>query len=357
MTDWTCLRAYLPAEWVDALEVLPPSVGDSVQEIRIRADGPVCLSLPAENRLLGNPPLRCSSAQLEDCYLRFCRYTVYAHEWELSRGYLSVPGGIRVGVAGRAIMEGERVRTVGDVTSLCVRIPREMAGCSARLQRLVTPSGYPESALLVGPPSAGKTTLLRDLAVGMAKRFRVAVVDERGELSGLNPLVGCDVLVGYPKAVGLHQAVRCLAPDVVLFDELGTTDEVNAVTACAHAGVAVIATLHGYDSADVVCRPLTEMLINHRVFSRWVFLAGRRTPGALAGCFEPEVKENEIHWLPVDCTGGCRDGTAAVSSFDRSGGVFASDGTPVRDSGASTGIHPVPYGAIVGKADRYAGVF
>ncbi len=357
MTEWMCLRAYLPAEWVDALERLPPAVGDRVQEMRIRADSPVYLSLPAENRPLGNPPLWCSSAQLEECFLRFCRYAVYAHEWELSQGYLAVPGGIRVGVAGTAIMDGQRVRTVGDVTSLCVRIPRKVAGCSASLQRLIVSSGYPHSTLLVGSPSSGKTTLLRDLAVELAKTLRVAVVDERGELSGAGHLFGCDVLVGYPKAVGLHQAVRCLAPDVVLFDELGTPEEVQAVTACAHAGVAVIATLHGYSPADVVHRPLTTLLLRHRVFPRWVFLAGRQAPGALMGCFEPEVKADGIHWIPADCVGGCGDGSALVTSVDRSGGIFASDGTPIGDVGSSTGIYPLPYATVVGEVDRYAGVF
>lgn len=357
VTNWQCLREYLPSDWLDALGALPPQAGDRVQEIRLRAEEPIRLSLPAETRLLGEPPMVCDRGRLEECFLRFCQHAVYAHEWELSQGFLSVPGGIRVGVGGRAVLEGERVRTVRDVTSLCVRLPRRMAGCSAPLQRRMTASGYPVSTLLIGPPSSGKTTLLRDLAAGLAHRFRVTVVDERGELAGIEGLAGCDVLMGYPKAIGLRQAVRCLAPDVVLFDELGTPEEVEAVSACAHAGVAVVATLHGYSPADLTGQPLTDRLIKHRAFRNWAFLAGRQTPGRIAGWYQPEVKENGIRWTSADRVGGGGAGSAPLPPSDWTGGVFAPDGTVAGNFGTATGLHALSDAGTVGTADRYAGVF
>ena len=357
MTDWRCLEDYLPREWVEAMAALPPQVGARVQDIRLRAEQPVVLSLPEAPLTLGDPPFWCHRPRLEDCFLRFCQHAVYAHEWELSQGYLAVPGGIRVGVAGTAVMEGERVRTLRDVTSLCVRLPRRVAGCSAALRRLVTAPGYPASTLLVGPPAAGKTTLLRDLAAGLAEQWRVTVVDERGELAGLEPLPGCDRLTGYPKAVGLRQAVRCLAPDVVLFDELGTLEEAEAVAACAHAGVAVVATLHGHSPADLAGQPLAEGLLRRRAFTYWAFLAGRRTPGRVAGCYQPEVREDGVHWTPVHPAGGGGPGSAPGRSPDRPGGVYAADGAAVGGDGPAVGLHPKPYGGLVAAAGRQAGVF
>ena len=195
------------------------------------------------------------------------------------------------------------------VTALCVRLPRQVAGCARDLLPFVLPDGHPVSTLLVGPPSCGKTTLLRDLAAQLAaRRYRVAVVDERGELSlGLS---GCDLLKGYPKAQGVRQAVRCLAPDCVLLDELGDGAEMEAVADGAHGGVAVIASMHGYAPDEMARQPFVQSLMRRRVFQRWVFLRGRETPGEIRACTIPEVTDYGVDWRPVaDCS---RDGDGLV---------------------------------------------
>lgn len=336
VTDWSCLQGYLPEPWLTALVALPPAIGDSVQEIRLRLCQPVTLSLPTGCCRLGD--FVCNRQQLEDCFLRFCQQAVYAHEWELSQGFLAVPGGIRVGVAGRAILESGRVRGVREVTSLCVRLPRSVTGCGAVLAGYVTAPGYPENTLVVGPPSSGKTTLLRDAAAHLASRYRVTVVDERGELSGLSGLAGCDVLVGYPKPTGVRQAVRCLAPEVVLFDELGTAEEVSSVADCAHAGVAVVATLHGRNPEELSCQPLVRSLLRRWVFARWVFLAGRESPGRILGCYSGEVKADGVRWTRTDCAGRSGSGLLVGAPPAPAGAVSAPGGATVAGDGTAGGF-------------------
>lgn len=300
------LRGYLPPPWVAALA----QVTEPMQEVRLRADAPVTVSLPQGERFLTRHGLTslcqsdvffCSRRQLEDCFFAFCGQSVYAHQWELEQGYIAVAGGIRVGVAGTAVMRGGDTRSVGCITALCIRLPRRVAGCARPLLPLVLEGDTPVSTLLVGPPSCGKTTLLRDLAAQLACRHRrVAVVDERGELSLGDTLQGCDVLRGYPKAVGIRQAVRCLAPDLILLDELGDGAETAAVADCAHAGVAVVATLHGYYPEEMAGQPLVQELIRRRVFARWVFLRGRETPGQIRDCYIPEVTPYGVDWRTFD---------------------------------------------------------
>lgn len=316
VTSCERLRPYLPSVWLEALEKVP----ETVQEIRLRADAPVTVSLPQGERYLTRHGLTmvrqsdgcfCSRQQLESCFFAFCGHSVYAHQWELEQGYLAVAGGIRVGVAGTAVLRDGGVSAVRYVSALCIRLPRRVAGCARPLLPLVREEDCPVSTLLVGPPSCGKTTLLRDLAARLsACRYRVTVVDERGELSLDDMLKGCDVLRGYPKAVGVRQAVRCLAPDYILLDELGDGAEMQAVADCAHAGVAVVASLHGYSPRQMAGQPLVRELVRRRVFPRWVFLHGRERPGQIRECYMPEVTQDGVDWRTVD--GGGRDGNGAV---------------------------------------------
>lgn len=353
MTHWQLLRPYLPAVWVDALAALPPGVGERIQEVRLRADQPVAVSLPQGEAYLtaeGVSSVRCSDGffcsrrQLEACFLAFCGHSVYAHQWELEQGYLAVAGGIRVGVAGTAVTRDEAVYSVKNVSALCVRLPRRLAGCARPLLPLVLAENRPVSTLLVGSPSCGKTTLLRDLAALLAaRRHRVAVVDERGELAAEGALQGCDVLRGYPKATGVRQAVRCLAPECIILDELGDGAELQAVADCAHGGVAVVASLHGYCPEEMGKQPFVQELVRRRVFARWVFLQGRETPGKIRVCTVPEVMPYGVDWRIVADSGRDGDGCVRRPSSAAEGDLFGDLRTAAADSVAGDELHRTAY--------------
>lgn len=68
--------------------------------------------------------------------------------------------------------------------------------------------------------------------------FRVAVVDERGEFSPLleDPLCTAEIFWGCKKARGIVQAIRFLAPDLLVCDEIADEEEARALVHAAGAG-------------------------------------------------------------------------------------------------------------------------
>lgn len=366
--------AYLPGVLRAPLERVPAAIRETVQEIRLRAGMPVLLSSPRGEWTVdqtgqavlfsgqGIPGkwLSCDRGQLADTFQALCEYSVHAHQQELRQGYISTKTGCRAGVAGTAVVENGEIVSLRAVTSLCIRVARPHEGCAAGLARRLTAGGGVHSALICGEPSSGKSSLLRDLARqlsqgGTGRCYRVTVVDERGELSGVrfldgrSPLEGCDVLLYAPKPQGIQQAVRCLAPDAVLFDELGTEAETEAVTAGLHSGVAALASAHCRDKASLLRRPAIRRALENGAFDYVVMLTGRERPGGIAGIYETE------EWLHED-TGTAAHRAHRPGDGPHSGGRAAppgqQPGTAWTAHGADGGSNPL-YG---GSGGRIAGV-
>lgn len=172
-----------------------------------------------------------------------CNDSIYAYEQMLAEGYFTLDDGSRFGVAGAYSTAGKVFR---DYTSICIRVPHCVDCANAYLLDVVKRG----SALIVGAPATGKTTLLRDIAVKLSNYQNVAVVDERGELDVCNVLHNCDVLKWTSKKAGVEMALRCLSPNYILCDELAR-DDCAWLPRAVCSGVKVIATLHA-SSVDEV---------------------------------------------------------------------------------------------------------
>lgn len=304
MGDFLSGAAYLPPSLRDTVMQVPERVQAVTQEIRLRSGAPVTLSTPAGELLVtqhgevsecvGSNMLVCDRTQLEDCFQRLCEYSVHTHQQEIREGYISTRSGCRAGIAGTVVLEGDRIASVRFITSVCIRIARRHEGCASALAAaLIGEDGAVRSTLLAGEPSSGKTSLLRDLARQLAggslgRRYRTAVVDERGELSADGGMQDCDVLLHCPKGEGILQAVRCLAPEVVLFDEIGAMEEVKAVLSGLNAGVAAVASAHCRDLPSLLRRPPIRKALNGGAFERVVLLEGRHAPGQWRRIVETE---------------------------------------------------------------------
>jgi stage III sporulation protein AA len=196
-------------------------------------------------------------------------------------------------------MRDGELKALKNIASMNIRLAREIHGCADKLLPYLTcgPRAV-YSTLVIGPPRSGKTTVLRDIirqiSGGAAGRgnfagVQVGLVDERSEIAAcqngiptvdLGPRV--DVLDGCPKATGLLMLIRAMSPQVVVTDELGREADALAVLEALHAGVSVIASVHGRDAADILRRPYIGSLIEARCFERYVMLSGAPSVGTVA---------------------------------------------------------------------------
>ena len=274
------IAAHLPKDLAE--EALAHAA--ALTEIRIRAGRPCALAYGGADAFVG-PPLTLS--EVKRIALSMMEHSYYAREEELNQGYFTMRGGSRVGVCGSCIVK-DGACFLQSIGSLCIRVAREIPGCGAEIAALLSQGGALKSALVLSKPGMGKTTLLRDAARILSEGGRrVGIADERHELAACRdgvPSVDVgprtDVADGCPKALGMERLIRCMAPEVIVTDEIGNPRDAWAVREAARRGVALLASAHagGFDALEN--GPLGA-LIRDGLFQTAVLLDG--APGQIAG--------------------------------------------------------------------------
>ncbi|MBB6675246.1 stage III sporulation protein AA [Cohnella nanjingensis] len=370
------LFAMFPADLRTAIEHLPASLLETLEEIRIREERPLEIGYGGRFAFVRpdgtttDDPRAAYRPGRETCRTlleRVTNHSLYAVEEELRRGFVTVAGGHRIGLAGRTVLEGGAVRHLRDIASFNVRIARARTGCAAELlPHLLDPQARTvRHALIVSAPQQGKTTMLRDLARAISAGQwyhpaasgwggrKVGIVDERSEIAACERGVPTfdlgprsDVLDACPKAEGLMMLVRSMSPEVVVVDEIGRPEDAYALTEALHAGVRVLATAHAVDLADVFARPVLAQLAQEGMFSAYVLLS--RSQGRV---MHRIVSAEEAADLRTRQAGrrtwaAPRDAPdAAPTPQARSPNAAEADG-PVEAAGARLSIKPRPLPVI-----------
>ena len=247
---------------------IAPQTKSAVTEIRLRVNAPLLLTT-AEEPLFVRPGGRCgcfdgpdvlspSPQEMQEMFLRACRWSVHSFEAQIRDGFLTLPGGHRLGLCG---MTDAASHTLTLVTSMNLRIARQAPQAAKPLCDALFSQGLC-SVIVAGPPVSGKTTMLRDLARRLSegacgRYYRVSVVDTRQEFPFL-PY--CDVLTGSGKAEGIRRALRVMSPQMLLCDEIGTTAEIDALEQGFSAGAQCAVSVHTDGGALRQRKPLQRLL-------------------------------------------------------------------------------------------------
>ncbi len=299
------VQAILPLNLKQIIYSLPQGIKEGLEEIRIRKQRPleICsrnhvFFVNQQAEVVKAPELAYQPTPEEcKCLLELLtNHSLYSFEEELKRGFITIPGGHRIGFAGRTLLDGGEVKLVRDVGSFNIRIAREIRGVGEHvLTQLLDHDQAGDRihhTLVISLPQQGKTTLLRDLARLMSygdahplsggfprKSFKVGIVDERSEIAACvkgNPSFDLgprtDVMDACPKAVGMMMMIRSMSPEVLIVDEIGRKEDVQAIQEARFAGISVIASAHGAHLDDIRRRPILLELIASCTFQRYVVI-------------------------------------------------------------------------------------
>ena len=275
--DMRPILSILPPELRDGVLRLDPS---ALEELRLRAGCVPSALVRGHERPIPGVSAPVTSRMLEQLLSAATGHSCYSAEESLREGYVTLPGGHRIGLCGTAAMQGGCVRTIRAVSSLCIRIARQVSAAPPELVRRLN-----ASALILGPPGTGKTTLLRDCVRQLSNGGqRVCIVDERGELAachqGVPQLdVGAhtDVLTGCPKAVGISLLLRGMRPDWIAVDEITAPEDILAMEQASYCGVRFLATAHASGPEELQKRPLYRRLCALGLFKTlWILTPDRK---------------------------------------------------------------------------------
>lgn len=280
--------AYLPAVLQTAVIKMNGADAAQIQELRLRIGRNLhAVKCGREYAVMPNGQLASEPAEgisvtrqmMDTLFQNACMHSVHSCQTAIRSGFLTVNGGNRIGLCGSAVIQGHSLETVRMISSMNIRIASARTGCAEQLVRELILQNQPEGILIAGAPASGKTTLLRDIARILGNTQRVALMDERGELAAMKNGIPqfdigqqTDVFEGYPKAEGIEIAARVMSPEWILCDELGQTDEADALLQAGLTGAHMIAAVHAGSLEELSEKPVTARLIQAGVFRKAVLL-------------------------------------------------------------------------------------
>ena len=272
-------------------------INESLQEIRIKANKPIIVNLSNKEVILDRSA---TTNDLKQILVRISNYSLYAYEEEIKQGYITVKGGHRIGMAGECVISQGEVKTIRNISSINMRICREVKGSSNEIMKFIVSNDRVYNTLIISPPKCGKTTILRDMARNISNGMpinnltgkKVSIIDERSEIAScfngvpqLDVGIRSDILDNCFKKDGMIMAIRSLSPEVLICDEIGTDGDIEALNMAFNSGVNIVVTIHGYNIDDVYKRNVFKDLLEKSILERIVVLSSRRGPGTIENIY------------------------------------------------------------------------
>lgn len=288
----------------------------NIEEIRIRSQKPLILN--ANNKdyfynkrtdrlsLEMDNPYIISKEDIEQTFQIICKYSIHTFMDDIKKGFITLRGGHRVGIVGKVIVEDGQVKNIKHVSSLNIRVSREIIGCSDKiLSHIIGGENKVNNTLIISPPQCGKTTLIRDIVRNLSNGnklcgfngIKVALIDERNEIAGsylgqpqMDVGIRTDIIETCPKDLGIMMLLRSMSPNLIVTDEIGSEKEIRSLYTALNGGVSLITTVHGDSIEDIKNRKELSSLLDKELFKKIIILSAKKGPGTVEKIYDLEEK-------------------------------------------------------------------
>ncbi len=284
--------SFLPLKFQLGIKNIPIN---HLQEIRLRKNLPVKIKFDNKSfylcdngqTLLKSKSIICDEQDISFVISNVCEHSIYAHNENIINGFLTTLDGCRIGVAGECVADNNKIITLKNFTSLNIRIPHSVEGCSDLVFNKIYSNGI-YNTLIISPPFYGKTTIIKDLCkkINDTYDYSILLVDERGEFAKVNG-ENIDVIKYASKDYAFNCAIRSMSPDIIFADELSSKEDWLSVKKVVDSGVKIVATCHGKTILDVI----KNSNFVSGVFNRYVILKSLGTPGKVESIYDEEFNK------------------------------------------------------------------
>lgn len=285
---------------------------DYVYEIRLRLNKPIMINYKGDYKMLTQKVdyktnMVIANSDLIDYILSVAtKQSVYAYNNQIRHCYVTTESGLRIGICGQVVYNGNEVATIKNISSLNIRISHQVPDCSKRIINFICQEGTVKNTLIISPPGAGKTTLVRDIAYKLSNEKNiqnVLIVDERFEIAGnlkneeLQVGQFVDVISGASKSFAFGEALKTMSPKVIITDEISEESDIAEVKQAIKSGVKVIATAHAEGINDLKFKRYFDSLLEGRYFERVIVLSTRNGVGTVEGIYDENLRGIYIPYM------------------------------------------------------------
>lgn len=288
----------------------------NIEEIRLRSQKPLIINANSKDyfydersktlqQKMDNPYI-VTKEDIEQTFQIICKYSIHTFMDDIKKGFITLRGGHRIGIVGKAIVEDGQVKNIKHISSLNIRVSRQIKGCSEKvLSHIIKGNSAVNNTLIISPPQCGKTTLIRDIIRNLSngneeygfKGMKVALIDERNEIAGsylgipqMDVGIRTDIIETCPKDVGIMMLLRSMSPNLIVTDEIGSESEIKALHTALNGGVGLITTVHGDSIEDIKNRKELSSLLDKELFKKVIILSAKHGPGTVEKIYDLEEK-------------------------------------------------------------------